>query len=314
MKNLLHYALIVLFSFNTALLMAQNANATQEKPVYGVEQMPQFPGGDEALMEFIKNNLRYPHLSAEKGIEGRVTIRFVIDKEGAVTDVTVIRGLDSLCDKEAVRVVKLMPKWTPGRLAGQAVPIYYTLPVVYKLQKGNDDKSPLLIVDGSMRPYELIKDTVKLKPSSFNSVTVLKDSAALAMYGTRGKNGVIIIETKAQAARMDSAIKFDKPVYGVEVMPQFPGGDKELMNFIKDNLRYPSVDAQRGVEGRVIIRFIVNKTGKVTDVKVIRGLSPTCDAEATRVVNIMPTWKPGTQKGMPVNVYYTLPFVFKLQR
>ncbi len=101
---------------------------------YGVDQMPQYPGGDVELLNFIKDNLRYPQDAAEVGIEGRVTIRFIVNRNGEVTDVTVIRGSASL-DKEAVRVVKMMPKWTPGRKNGQNVSVYYTLPVVFKLQK-----------------------------------------------------------------------------------------------------------------------------------------------------------------------------------
>lgn len=102
---------------------------------YGVEKMPQFPGGDEELLKFIKENLRYPKVAAEVGIEGRVTIRFIVNRNGDVTDVKVIRGIDASCDKEAIRVVNMMPKWTPGRQNGQNVPVYYTLPIVYKLQK-----------------------------------------------------------------------------------------------------------------------------------------------------------------------------------
>lgn len=107
----------------------------EDKPVYGVEQMPQFPGGEEELLRFIKDNLKYPAVAAEVGIEGRVTIRFVVNRNGDVTDITVIRGLDPSCDKEAVRVVRMMPRWIPGRQNGRNVPVYYTLPVVYKLQK-----------------------------------------------------------------------------------------------------------------------------------------------------------------------------------
>lgn len=107
----------------------------KDKPVYGVEQMPQFPGGEEELLRFIKDNLKYPAVEAQVGIEGRVTVRFVINRNGDVTDVTVIRGLDPSCDKEAVRVVKMMPRWIPGRQNGRNVPVYYTLPVVYKMKK-----------------------------------------------------------------------------------------------------------------------------------------------------------------------------------
>jgi len=315
MKKLLNLCLIgILFSFPTAL-MAQSPVIAEDTPVFSVEQMPQFPGGEEELLKFIRNNLRYPKDAAEKGIEGRVTIRFVISKTGEVTDVTVIRGLDPACDAEGLRVIKMMPTWTPGRQNGRNIPVYYTLPIVYKLHKGtSDDKSPLLIVDGTAMPYSMLKDTNQLKPSNIKSLKVLKDSSAIAVYGSKGTNGVILIETKIAAAKRDSIQNDDKPVYGVEVMPQFPGGENALMAFIKNNLHYPMVAAQVGIEGRVTTRFVVTKTGKVSDIKVIRGLDPACDAESVRVIRLMPNWIPGTQKGKPVNVYYTLPFVYKLQK
>lgn len=106
-----------------------------EKPFVSVEQMPQFPGGDSELMKFIGSNLKYPTIAAENGIEGRVVIRFVVGKDGNVSDVQVVRSLDPSCDKEAVRVVKTMPKWVPGKQNGRNVPVYYTLPVLFKLQK-----------------------------------------------------------------------------------------------------------------------------------------------------------------------------------
>lgn len=107
----------------------------EEKPFVSVEQMPQFPGGDAELMKFIGSNLKYPTIAAENGIEGRAVIRFVVTKDGSVSDVQVVRSLDPSCDKEAIRVVKMMPKWVPGKQNGRNVPVYYTLPVLFKLQK-----------------------------------------------------------------------------------------------------------------------------------------------------------------------------------
>jgi len=106
-----------------------------EKPFVSVEQMPQFPGGQTELMKFISSNLKYPTIAAENGIEGRVIIRFVVGKDGSVSNIEIQRGLDSSCDKEAVRVVQMMPKWIPGKQNGRAVPVYFTLPVLFKLQK-----------------------------------------------------------------------------------------------------------------------------------------------------------------------------------
>jgi len=315
MKNLLHFVFIGILSFNSFSLLAQDADNPENKPMVSVEQMPQYPGGEEALIKFIKDNLKYPAASFQKGIEGRVTIRFVVGAEGAVSDVIVIRGLDSLCDQEAVRVVKLMPIWTPGQVNGKKVPVYYTLPVVYRLQKNTSLMvTPHLIVDGNSQPFSMLQDTLRLKPTDIKSIKMLKESDATAIYGALGKNGVIVVETKTAAAKRDSAISQDKPVYSVEMMPQFPGGENALLAFIGNNLHYPIADAQRGTQGRTVIQFVVNKLGKVCDITVIRGLSPTCDAEAVRVVNMMPTWEPGYQKGVPVSVYYTLPIMFKLQR
>lgn len=112
-----------------------NTKQNDDKPVYGVEQMPQFPGGVEEMLKFIRDNLRYPNEVGEIDVEGRVTIRFVVNRNGDVTDVTIIRGLEPSFDKEAIRIVKMMPRWIPGRQNGRNVPVYYTLPIVFKLQK-----------------------------------------------------------------------------------------------------------------------------------------------------------------------------------
>lgn len=105
-----------------------------EKPFYTVEQMPSFPGGEVEMQKFIRDNLKYPVVAQESGIQGRVTIRFVVTKDGTISDVQVMRGIDPSCDKEAMNVVKKMPKWIPGKQNGRAVPVYFTLPVVFRLQ------------------------------------------------------------------------------------------------------------------------------------------------------------------------------------
>ncbi|MBB4035711.1 protein TonB [Dysgonomonas hofstadii] len=108
------------------------------------------------------------------------------------------------------------------------------------------------------------------------------------------------------------AAKKDEPVVFAEIPPQFPGGNDEMYRFIAENLKYPIVDQEMGTQGRVTIRFVVSKTGEVTDLKLLKGISPTCDKEAMRVIKSMPRWIPGKQNGNPVAVYFTLPVVFKL--
>ncbi|WP_270569245.1 energy transducer TonB [Coprobacter secundus] len=105
----------------------------KEIPYQAVEQMPQFPGGDAELMKYIQDHLKYPVIAAENGIQGRVIVRFVVSKTGEIQDVTVLRGVDSSLDKEAVRVIKSMPKWIPGKQNGNNVAVYFTVPVMFKL-------------------------------------------------------------------------------------------------------------------------------------------------------------------------------------
>ena len=106
----------------------------ETEPYVAVEQMPQFPGGNEALLKFISTHLRYPVIAAENGIQGTVTLRFVVSPTGEITKVEVLRQLDPACDKEALRVIKSLPQWVPGKQNGKPVPVYFTVPVRFKLQ------------------------------------------------------------------------------------------------------------------------------------------------------------------------------------
>ena len=105
-----------------------------EKPYTMVEQMPQFPGGEGALLAHIAKSLQYPALSSERGVQGKVILRFVVTALGTVEGVEVLRSLDPHCDKEAIRVIAGLPQWIPGRQNGHNVPVYYTVPITFKLQ------------------------------------------------------------------------------------------------------------------------------------------------------------------------------------
>lgn len=104
-----------------------------------------------------------------------------------------------------------------------------------------------------------------------------------------------------------------EPVYTkAEIMPEFPGGEGDLMKFISANVKYPEEARTSGKEGTVYLSFVISKDGKVTDAKIIRGVDKSLDDEAMRVLNMMPAWKPGMQSGQPVNVQYSLPVRFNL--
>ena len=99
-----------------------------------VEQMPSFPGGDAELMKFLSTHIKYPVVAEENGIQGRVIATFVVERDGSISDVKVIKSVDPSLDKEAIRVLKSMPKWIPGKQNGSAVRVKYTVPVTFRLQ------------------------------------------------------------------------------------------------------------------------------------------------------------------------------------
>lgn len=99
-----------------------------------VEQMPMYPGGDAALMGYLHDNIKYPTVAAENGVQGRVVVGFVVERDGSITDVNILRGVDPSLDREAMRVVKSMPRWNPGKQNGSAVRVKYQVPVSFRLQ------------------------------------------------------------------------------------------------------------------------------------------------------------------------------------
>jgi len=124
------------YTNNTSNRITNNAsnNRAVEKVHNPDEEMPHFPDGDRGLMNFISRNLKYPTISAENGIQGRVVLSFIVEADGSITNLKVIRSLDSYCDKEAMRIISKMPNWIAGKQNGKNVPIEYTLPVIFRLQ------------------------------------------------------------------------------------------------------------------------------------------------------------------------------------
>ena len=98
-----------------------------------VESMPDFPGGDEARIKYLNENIKYPQMARESGIQGRVFVTFVVEKDGSVTDVRVLRGIGGGCDEEAIRVIKNMPKWNAGKQRGKPVRVQFNMPILFKL-------------------------------------------------------------------------------------------------------------------------------------------------------------------------------------
>lgn len=121
--------LVLLFSFMTSTAQTKKNNMVFDV----VEVMPQYPGGQTAMLQYMMKNIKYPKQAMKEGIQGRVTVSFIVEKDGRVTNVRLLRSVQSALDKEAVRVVKSMPKWSPGKHNGKPVRVRFNIPVMFKL-------------------------------------------------------------------------------------------------------------------------------------------------------------------------------------
>jgi outer membrane biosynthesis protein TonB len=279
-----------------------------EKVYNSVDKKPEYPGGEDAMWGYIRQNMKYP---TETNIEGEVVVGFIINKYGKVEQAKIVHSsihqigskksenktnpqLD-LLDKEALRVVNSMPVWAPGEKKGKKVAVYYTVPQAFK--------------NATKITYPVIK----------------KDSP-------------------------QNEIPQEEKVYEkADKMTQYPGGETELMHYIGSHLLYPVKAQENGIQGKVIVRFIVNASGKVTNAVVVNSIMKSAkkldevvvvgygvkkgtddkateqkqiqpgadmkllEKEAIRVINTLPDFIPGEIKGQKVAVYYTLPLTFVLE-
>ncbi|MBR4897480.1 MAG: TonB family protein [Prevotella sp.] len=195
------------------------------------------------------------------------------------------------------------------------------------LDKDDSQEAPLFIIDGKKSTKEQL---LALDSKTIDHIDVLKDKAAVELYGEEGKNGVVIVTTKGKKALTQGNAKVDStkeaevvvaeavdPAYEkvfdvVEQMPEFIGGQAELMKFLAENVHYPEAAYKVGKQGRVIVTFIVEADGSVSNAKIVKKVSDELDAEALRVIGTMPKWKPGMQNGKAVRVKYTIPITFRL--
>lgn len=173
-------------------------------------------------------------------------------------------------------------------------------------------------------PPPKLKETVKFTPpviskdvkedEQMKSVDELKDSkAAISVADVKGSTDADAVDIADLKEHKEVVAEVEKPFQVAEVMPTFPGGDRELMAYLNKNLKYPVIAAEQGIQGRVVLRFVVGKDGEISSIEVQRSLEASCDKEAIRVVKSMPRWIPGKQNGKAVPVYFSLPVRFQLQ-
>lgn len=298
-------------------------------PLISIDKQPEFKGGNKEFQNFISVNLVYPEICKENLISGYVVVQFIVDKNGKTKDVVVKNKVHQLLADEAIRLIRSLPDWTPGEKGGEKVNVSITVPIKFKIrgvyllddnlttEKESSVDRQLIVLDNSILPYgfdlnwlnsDEIMTTKLIVPQNIE-----EEKRFRLKYGPASLKGIVYATSKKYHAEHTTDTVGNKIYQVIEQMPQFPGGELELMKYIANNIKYPVMAQQTGVQGRVIVRFVVARTGEVDHVEVIRSLNTDCDKEAVRVVKLLPKFIPGKQKGENVAVWYTLPITFKLE-
>jgi TonB family protein len=212
------------------------------------DEMPEYPGGEQALRQYISNNISYPQIARDNGIHGTSYVTVTITKEGKVTGARLARGVDSALDAEAIRVVSALPEWKPAKHNGQLVDASLTIPVKFELKEnivkvrrladGSVTPGTLYIVDGQER--QSIKD---IPPDEIEKIEVLNRESSLAQYGQKGKDGVIIITTRQGANKISTEL--------------------ELRRFIANKIKYPLEAHKNGLHGTVNLIIDIGEKNEI---------------------------------------------------
>ena len=177
---------------------------------------------------------------------------------------------------------------------------------VEKVKSSIKFTAPVIKKDEDVKPEEEMKNQDELQ----------KTKTTIGAFNVVGNDevGGEVLKAKEEIAQPEPPKEEENKVFDVvEENPSFPGGQAALMQWLNENIKYPVIAAENCIQGRVIVQFVVSKTGSISDVRVVRGVDPSLDKEAVRVVSNMPNWTPGRQNGTTVNVRFTLPVTFRLQ-
>jgi TonB family protein len=311
------------------------------------DNMPEPP---TEMSKYLSDHITYPEDAHKKKVAGKVVVRFIVDEEGNVTHATIARGVYRSLDSIALQVVSSMPKWKPGMQGGKLVKVYYNLPIVFKMEDDNNDttkifahadqmpqptfsipqylnmnlKYPAYAIQAGIEGTVMVRYVVNEQGKVCNAivekpVSPLLDSEAIRVTMNMplfkpGMNMGKLVKVYYRLPvtfdlKSNMLTKLEDSAYNNDEMPSFP----DINNYLSKNIHYPIEAREANVQGRVVVKFIVNEDGMTDSVIVLKSVLPVLDREAVRIVKTMPRWKPGKHNGVPVKVYFTLPIIFTIE-
>ena len=345
MKYLLLFVIVLIHDH----VSAQDKNPT----IYSVvQQMPEYPGGEDSMWRFIHAHIRYPDSAANHNIQGRVVLGFVVNENGSLSDITVKKGLTWDLDSEAVRVVKQLSHFNPGKQDGKPVKVSYVLPLTFKLKIDSARRQPKLydsmpeFPGGKAKMMEFISSNIQYPHDAemFNVQGVITVKFMVAEDGhlsdfvvplngdpslVRESLRVISLMPPFKPAMKDGkpvkapyslpiGFKLSSDSKGLDTVkldkyPQFPGGDTAELGFMNRNIKYPVDARDKDIQGIVVVAFIVNEDGSLSDFRILKSIQKDLDAEAMRVAKMLPKFKPAMREGKAVKAVFEFPINFKLK-
>ncbi len=293
--------LIAAFSYCcSTLILAQTTDTTKVSPPVEttreifkvVEDKPSFPGceankdksfqatcAEEKMFEFIYANLKYPISAQEKGVQGKVYIKFIVEKDGTITNAEIVRDIGEGCGEEGLRLVKMMPKWNPGKQRGKPVVVQFNLPISFALANGQPVKPNI---------EEMMDANLILQSATATEDAIYKKTAeAPVFWGCNEHSRGSGLSTKCS--------------------------DGNMKRFIRQEMKYPKIAKKNDIEGTVKITAVIEKDGSLSHEAIQKDIGWDCGEEALRIVKLMPKWTPATHRGKPVRVQVIIPVEFVLK-
>jgi TonB family protein len=315
--KLRHALTLILFSillYAPAQSMPDSSCSKSDRVYTFVEQPPSFPGGDVEMIKFLQENLVYPQMEKDNNIQGQVIIRFIVDESGKILDPTVIKPVSPCLDKEALRVIKKLPEFEPGQQGGKPVKVYFNLPVKFKLKEY--DAALIKLIEDKYLKHKTVQNAISLYRNGD-----FKDAAyTFEKVGDKNRDGLLFalmaecysklgdklsrcksLEKAATLGHIISANLLEQEC-GERIADEnekaelsewplltiFPGGSKAFFKYLSENFHYPKMEQDSNIEGEEIIKFYVSEYGIISDVQVIKSVSPGLDLEAIRMVKAFP--------------------------